>query len=126
MIVALAGVVLLALGLFAGAVLVLAPLGLAPWTPGLTLWLLFPVFSVLGYCLLVIGARSAHVRGLSILVSVLLIVLALVSAVGLVLASADVVRAPGSTVGLWYVLAIAGFLGLTGAAVRGRHWGETP
>ena len=126
MIVALAGVVLLVLGLFAGAVLVLAPLGLAPWTPGLTLWLLFPMFSVLGYCLLVIGARGAHVRGLSFLVSVLLVVLALVSAIGLVLASADVVHAPGSTVGLWYVLAIAGFLGLTGTAARGRHWGEAP
>ena len=60
MIVALAGVVLLVLGLFAGAVLVLAPLGLAPWTPGLTLWILFPVFSVLGYCLLVIGARGTQ------------------------------------------------------------------
>ena len=127
MIVALAGAVLVVLGLFSGAVLVVAPLGLAPFTPGSALWILFPVFSILGYALLVIGARSAHIRVLSLALSWLLVLLALAAAAGLVLSSADILRAPGGTVALWYVLAIGGALGLTtaGAAMRVRGWGET-
>jgi len=127
MIVALAGAVLVLLGLFSGAVLVVAPLGLAPFTPGLALWILFPLFSVLGYALLVIGAHTAHVRVLSLVLSWLLVLLALAAAAGLVLSSADILRSPGGTVPLWYVLAIGGVLGLTtaGAALRARGWGET-
>src|SRR5690349_20969892 len=127
MIVALAGAVLVVLGLFSGAVLVVAPLGLAPFTPGLALWILFPLFCLLGYALLAIGAHTAHVRILSLVLSVLLVLLALASACGLVLASADIVHSPGGTVPLWYVLAIGGVLGLTtaGAAMRARGWGET-
>jgi len=127
MIVALAGAVLVVLGLFSGAVLVVAPLGLAPFTPGLALWILFPVFSILGYALLVIGARTAHVRLLSLALSWLLVLLALAAAAGLVLSSADILPSPGGTVPLWSVLAIGGVLGLTtaGAAMRARGWGET-
>ena len=127
MIVAFAGCVLVVLGLFSGAVLVLAPLGLAPFTPGPALWVLFPVFCALGYALLVIGAHTAHVRGLTLVLSALLVLLALAAAAGIVLASADIVRSPGGTVPLWYVLAIGGVLGLTtaGAAMRSRGWGET-
>jgi hypothetical protein len=49
----IAGMALLALGLFSGVVLVLAPLGLAPWSPMFTLCVLFPLFSILGYVLFV-------------------------------------------------------------------------
>jgi hypothetical protein len=127
MIVALAGSVLVVLGLFSGAVLVVAPLGLAPFTPGLALWVLFPAFCLLGYALLVIGAHTAHVRSLSLVLSALLVLLALAAAAGLVLASADVVPSPGGTIPLWYVLAIGGVLGLTtaGAAMRAHGWGES-
>ena len=112
----LTGLALLLLGLFSGVVLVLAPLGFAPWSPVFTLWVLFPLFSVLGYVLFVIGAKTAHIRGLSLAVSSLLLLLAVVSAGGLVLSAASVFQPTGDTVSLWYVLAIAGVLGSIGAA----------
>lgn len=112
----LTGAALLALGLFSGVVLVLAPLGLAPWSPELTIWVLFPLFSILGFALFVIGAKSAHIRGLSLAVSSLLLLLAVASAAGLVLSAASVFSPTGDTLSLWYVFAIAGVLGSIGAA----------
>jgi hypothetical protein len=114
------GLFLLALGLFSGGVLVAVPLGLVPWTAGPVLWVLFPLFCVVGYVLFVIGGRSAQVRGGSLLVSALLLLLALASAVALVLQAAAVVQPQGSTLSLWYVLAIAGLVGVVGAASLGR------
>ena len=45
MVLLVAGALVVALGLFSGIVLTLAPLGLAPWSPELVLWVLFPLFS---------------------------------------------------------------------------------
>ncbi len=120
MVLLVAGALLMAMGLFAGSVLVLAPLGLAPWSPDLALWVLFPLFSILGYALFVVGAKAAHIRGLSFAVSCLLLLLAVSSAAGLVLAAASVVHPVGSTLSLWYVLAIAGVLGSVGVASHGN------
>ena len=58
MMLAVFGAVLLVLGLFAGAALVLAPLGVVAWSTGPVLWLLFPVFSVAGLIGAVGAARS--------------------------------------------------------------------
>ena len=96
------------------------PLGLAPWTPGLVLWVLFPAFSIVGYVLFVIGARTEGLRGWSMLISGLLLLLALVSAAGLVMHAAGVVEPHGSTLSLWYVLFFAGVLGIVGVASLGR------
>jgi hypothetical protein len=119
MLLAVFGAVLLVLGLFAGAALVVAPLGLAAWSTGPVLWLLFPVFSVLGYVLFVIGARSASIRWLSLAASCLLLLLALASAAGLVLDAASVLKPVASTVSLWYVFIVAGLVGAVGAARGG-------
>jgi hypothetical protein len=119
MLLAVFGAVLLVLGLFAGAALVVAPLGLAAWSTGPVLWLLFPVFSVLGYVLFVIGARNASIRWLSLAASCLLLLLALASAAGLVLGAASVLKPVGSTVSLWYVFIVAGLIGAVGAARGG-------
>jgi hypothetical protein len=118
MILLLAGSILVAMGLFSGAVLVAAPLGLAEWTPGLALWALFPLFTLFGYVLTVIGARAAHVAGFSFGVACVLLLLALLSAIGLVLTAASVLPLHGTALPLWYVLAVAGVLGSIGAAPR--------
>jgi len=113
------GAVLVGMGLFAGAALVLAPLGLVSWSADLVLWVLFPLFSVIGFVLFVIGARSAQIRWLSLVASCLLLLLALASAAGLVLGAASVVRPVGGTGSLWYVFIVAGLIGAVGAAARG-------
>ena len=124
MLLVITGFFLLALGLFAESVLVAAPLGAVPWAGGATLWVLFPVFSIAGYVLFVIGGKTAQVRGGSLLLSGLLIALALASAAGLVLMAAGVVQPQGSTLSLWYVMAVAGCIGVIGAASLGRSAAE--
>ena len=111
-----AGAFLVALGLFSGVVLTLAPLGLAPWSPEGVLWVLFPLFSVVGYLLFATAARTPQVRGFTFTVSCLLLLLALASAAGVVLSAASVIQPVGSMLPLWYVLFVAGLLGSVGAA----------
>ena len=125
MVLLVCGLFLLLLGLFSGAVLVAAPLGLVPWSPDLVLWVLFPTFSIAGYVLFVIGGRTTQLRGGSIVLSSLLLILALASAAGLVLQAASVLHAQGSTWSLWYVLAVAGCVGVVGAASFNRTSGES-
>ena len=120
MLLLITGVFLLLLGLFSGVVLVAAPLGLAAWTPGLVLWVLCPLFSVAGYVLFAIGARMGQVRAGSLVLSGLLLLLALVSAAGVVLQAASVLPAQGGTASLWYVMAVAGLIGIVGAASLSR------
>ncbi len=119
MVALLAGMVLMVMGLFAGVVLVAVPLGLTASSPGLSLWVLFPLFTIGGYMLTVAGSRTSQVQGLSFGVSCVLLLLAVVAAVALVLSAAAVVPLNGSTLSLWYVLVIAGALGSIGAASRG-------
>jgi len=116
MVLLVAGALVVALGLFSGIVLTLAPLGLAPWSPELVLWVLFPLFSVIGYVLVAMAGKTTQVRGFTFAVSCLLLLLALASAAGVVLSAASVIRPVGSTMPLWYVLVVAGVLGAVGAA----------
>jgi len=117
---AIAGGLLLALGVLCGALLVAAALGLGQVQAGAMLWLLFPLFSVAGYALFVVGATPPTIRRLSGLLSGALMLLALAAAVALVLAAAAVLTPPEGTLSLWYVLAVAGVLGALGAATL-RH-----
>jgi hypothetical protein len=112
------GATLVLLGLFCGAVLVLVPLGLASWSAGITIWILFPVFSIAGFILFVLEARTAHIRGLMLAMSGLLLVLALACAISLVLDAASVIHLDGGTLSLWYVFAVAGVLGIASAATN--------
>ena len=114
------GAFLTLLGLFAGAVLVIAPFGLVSLEPGFALWLFFPMLSVMGYTLVVVGAKAAHIRGLSLVASCLLLALALASAAGLVFSAASVLHPVAGTLSLWFVLVVAGVLGIIGAASYGR------
>lgn len=120
MVLAIIGALLLALGLFSGAALVMAPFGIGGLSTSASLWLMFPLFSVTGYLMFATGARVANFRVLSFLVSVALLLLALGCAVALVADATALMALRGGTGALWYVLLIAGVLGATGAASHGK------
>ena len=120
MILLLIGLLLALLGVFAGAVLVVVPLGLAAWTAGTSLWILFPLFSIAGFVLSMLGARANQMRGAMVASSALMLLLAGASALGLVMSSAGIVAPAAGTLSLWYVLAVAGVLGVAGAAALNR------
>ena len=111
-----AGILLLALGIFAGALLVLAPLGLVPASAGLALWILFPAFTIGGYLLAAAPAKDARIPMLSKLTGALLLLLALGAGVALVLQGGALIEPRGGTFSLWYVLAIGLVLGSMGLA----------
>ena len=118
MVVLLAGALLVLMGLFSGAVLVAGPLGVDAATPGIALWILFPLFTLVGYMLTVAGSRTSQVQSFSFGVSCALLVLAVVAAVALVLSAASMVPLKGNAMPLWYVFAIAGSVGSIGAASK--------
>jgi hypothetical protein len=92
---------------------------MAAGSPGIALWVLFPLCTVIGYMLSVAGSRTSQVQGFSFWVACALLVLAVVAAVALVLSAASLVPLRGSPLSLWYVLAVAGSLGSVGAAAKG-------
>lgn len=116
MILAAVGLVLLALGLFSGGVLVGAASGLLAAAPGTMLWVTFPLLALVGYGLLTIGSRADGLRGATFAASCAMLVLALASAVVLVLQGAAMMPSVGGSIALWYVMTVAGLLGAVGAA----------
>jgi hypothetical protein len=126
--IAIAGALLAVLGLLAGVLLVAAPLGLVAATPGLSLWILFPLLTLAGYFLLVVGDRDP-VRGAATrFVAIPLLAIALLAAIGLVAGGAGLVAVGGvaGTLPLWYVLGLGGVLGAIGTAAYGRKSGAGP
>ncbi len=124
--IAIAGGVLALLGILAGALLVGAPLGLVAATPGLSLFILFPLLTLIGYFLLV-ASDLDPLRGASTrLVAIPLLVIALLAAGGLVAVGAGLLPANGltGTAPLWYVMIVAGLLGATGTAAYSRKAGS--
>lgn len=115
----IAGGVLAFLGLAAALLLVAAALGFTGTAPGLSLWVLFPLFSVLGYALLAIGSRDPAVRLPTRLLALPMLLVSLVAAVGLVAAGGGLLKLAGSSAPLWYVMAFAGTVGVIGSAVGG-------
>lgn len=113
------GVILLGLGLFSGITLVLSPMGWVNFQAGWLMWLVFPLFSLFGYCLCAIPSKLPMIRGITLTVSSLLLILAVLSAVVLVLMSASLIPvAVSGETSLWYVMIIGGLLGIAGAATR--------
>lgn len=111
-----AGVLLLALGLLSGAVLVLAPFGVAGAQAALTLWATFPVLSLAGFALAAVQGRADHVRLVSLVASGVLLALAMASITAIVLAAAKLIREPTTSAPLWFVLVVGLVLGSVGAA----------
>lgn len=122
MLIAIAGGILAALGILASAVLVAAPIGLVAAVPGLSLWILFPLLTLVGYALLVVGDPDPAGRGPTTFVAVPLLAVALLAALGLVASGAGLVGVGASGAApLWYVLVIGGLLGGVGSAASGRR-----
>lgn len=117
----IAGGFLLALGLFAGAVLLLAPLGVIGAEPDFILWVMFPLLCLVGFAVLAMQARASQVRSISLAASALLLLFALASVAAIVLSAAAVIEPLASTSSLWFVLAVGAVLGSIGAASFGRR-----
>jgi hypothetical protein len=119
---AIAGGLLALLGIASGALLAAAPLGVVAVAPGLSLWILFPMLTLLGWFLLVVGDRDP-LRGVATrAVALPLLVIALLCVLGLVASGAGLVAVSGPTgsAPLWYVAVIGGFLGALGTAAYSR------
>lgn len=113
-----AGIVLLLLGLFTGALLLLIPLGMVPGQANLALWILFPLFAIGGYFMAAAAARDDGAAKLTRASGAVMMVLALAAAIALVLDAAAMFEPAGSTLSFWYVLVIGIVLGGTGLASR--------
>ena len=123
--IAIAGGLLAALGVLAGALLVGAPLGLVAASPGPSLWVLFPLLTLVGWFMLVVSDLDP-MRGMATkAVAIPLFVLALLAVLGLVAAGAGLVAVNGltGTTPLWYVAIVGGFLGALGTAAYSRKSG---
>ena len=121
--IAIAGGFLALLGMLSGALLAAAPLGLVAAAPGVSLWILFPVLTLLGWFLLVVSDADP-VRGFATkVVAMPLFAIALLSVLGLVAAGAGFVAVNGlvGTAPLWYVAVVGGFLGTLGTAAYSRR-----
>jgi magnesium-transporting ATPase (P-type) len=116
----IAGLILLALGLFCGAFLVVIPLGLVGGTAGLALWILFPAFTIAGYLMAAIPAEKTALPTLSMVTGGLLVALALIAAAAIVLQASAVLEAKGDSFSLWYVLVVGLVLGLAGITSHRR------
>lgn len=109
------GGLLAALGVAAALLLLIAPLGVVAASAGASLWILFPLFTLLGYVMMVIGGRDPASRAPTALVSSALLLLCVAAAVVLVVQGAGLVALHGAA-SVWYVLVLAGIIGSTGSA----------
>ena len=123
--IAIAGGLLAALGVLAGALLVGAPLGLVAAAPGLSLWILFPVLTLLGWFMLVVSDLDPLRGRATKSVAIPLFVLALLAVLGLVATGAGLLAVNGlaGTAPLWYVAVVGGVLGAVGTAAYSRKAG---
>lgn len=121
MLIVITGGVLALLGFLSAVILVGAPMGWMAATPGLMLWVLFPLFTLVGYGLVVVGSRDPAVRAPTRLLGGGLLLLALLAAIGLMASGAGLLQLHGdSSAPLWYVLVLGGVIGAVGSATAGR------
>lgn len=120
---AIAGGLLALLGILSGALLAAAPLGLVAGATSLSLWILFPVLTLLGWLLLVISDLDPARGFATKAVATPLFVIALMAVVALVAIGAGLVTVNGlaGTTPLWYVAIVGGFLGALGTAAYSRR-----
>lgn len=111
------GALLLVLGLASGVFLVLAPFSIGPAAPGVTTWILFPGFTIVGYILLAASARMAIISMASQVAGALLLLLAFGAAAALFAIGNALYQPTGDALGLWYVAGLGLVLGATGFAI---------
>jgi hypothetical protein len=111
------GALLLVFGLVSGIFLVLAPFGAGPASPGVTTWILFPGFTIVGYILLAASARMPVISLASRLAGALLLLLAF-GAAGALFAIGNALYHPSAdALSLWYVMGLGLLFGVTGFAI---------
>ena len=111
------GASLLILGLASGILLVLAPFGVGPASPGLTNWILYPGFTIVGYILLAASAKLRIISIASRTAGALLLLLAFGAAAALFAIGNALYRSTGDSLGLWYVMGLGLILGVTGFTI---------
>jgi hypothetical protein len=116
------GGILAALGIGAALLMVLAAIGVAGASAGLSLWILFPLFTLVGYFMLVAGDRNPAGRAPTSWVAGALLLLAVVAAIVLVAYGAGLVAVIWAAP-LWYVMVLAGVSGAIGSAASNRATG---
>jgi len=119
------GALLLVLGLISGAFLVLAPFGIGPASPGVTTWILFPGFTIVGYILLAASARLPLISLASRLGGALLLLLAFGAAAALFAIGNALFQPSADALSLWYVMGLGLVFGVTGFAI-GRSIAVAP
>ena len=121
--IAIAGGLLALLGVLSGALLAAAPLGLIAAAPGVSLWILFPLLTLLGWFLLVVSDTDPARGFATKVVAGPLFAIALLSVLGLVAVGAGFVAVNGlvGTAPLCYVAVVGGFLGALGTAAYSRR-----
>ncbi len=100
---AIVGGVLEVLGLLSGVILMLAPLGIGPATPGMITWLMFPCLTIAGYILLAMAAPGGPFAMLCRFAGGALLLLALAAIVALFLVANGLAGPADSLASLWYV-----------------------
>lgn len=120
------GALLLVLGLVSGVFLVLAPFGIGPASPGVTTWILFPGFTIVGYILLAASARLPVISLASRLAGALLLLLAFGAAAALFAIGNALFQLSADALSLWYVMGLGLVFGVTGFAVGRAIAGVRP
>ncbi len=105
------GVVFALVGLGAGLFLLAGSFGRTPNAPGLSAWILFPTCAFGGLVLAALGSRTGALPGLLKVAGGALLLLAVASAVGLLLSAAGYAETPDGSGSLWYLLGVAGLAG---------------
>jgi hypothetical protein len=111
------GALLLILGLTSGIFLVLAPFAIGPAAPGITTWILYPGFTIVGYILLAASARLHVISIASRLAGALLLLLAFSAAAALFAIGNALFQPTSDSLGLWYVMGLGLVLGVTGFTI---------
>jgi len=120
------GGLLLILGLMSGIFLVLAPFGIGPASPGVTTWILFPGFTIVGYILLAASARMPVIALASRLAGTLLLLLAFGAAAALFAIGNALFHPSADALSLWYVMGLGLMFGVTGFAIGRAVAGPSP
>jgi len=122
----LTGGLLLTLGLISGGFLLLASFGVGPASPGVTTWILFPGFIIVGYILFAASARVAIISMASKIAGALLLLLAVGAAAALFAVANGLLRSAGEPFALWYVMGVGLLLGASGFAIARVSAGTEP
>ncbi len=118
------GALFLLMGLVCGGAILAIPLGLIHNPHSLTIYVLFPLLSVLGYLFMLGGVKTAAAGTITRLAGLALFLLAAAAAVVLVLFATGILGQEGMTLPVWYVMILGLIFGPAAFSVRSRTLAE--